>query len=98
MIQITTNNDVMIAVFQQDINFETTRIMEEILLHHTYSNISRLQIDLSAVRFIDSSGVRLFISWLYPLKDRIHIEIIGASAPIKNVLSICQIDQFVDVK
>lgn len=97
MINIVTYDDKIVVSFQQDINFETSRIMEETIQSQPWDT-PHLQIDLSAVRFIDSSGVRLLISWLYPLKDRVRIEMTGVSAPIKHILSICQLDQIVDIK
>jgi anti-sigma B factor antagonist len=97
MIRFEENNEMIVVSFQQDLNFETTRLMEEQLQRHQY-NTKELQIDFSAVRFIDSSGVSLLIKWLYPLKEKMHISIVGASLPVKNILSICKLDKFVQVK
>jgi anti-sigma B factor antagonist len=82
-----------------DINFETSRKLElEIQAYEISKDVKELEIDLSCVRFIDSTGVSILIKWLHPLTKTIEVSLVGASAPIKNILHICKIDQFVQVQ
>ncbi len=83
--------------FEVDLNFETSRRLEEKLFSVDISS-SNLEVDFSKVHFIDSTGVSLLIKWLYPSKDKYKVTITGASEQVKNVLAICKIDQFIQVQ
>lgn len=96
--QIKNGNCLFVSI-HTDINFETGRDLEvEVKEFKVESEITTITIDLSDVRFIDSTGISLLIKWLYPLSTNCEVTISGASEPIKNILRISKIDTFVNVK
>ncbi|WP_096200866.1 STAS domain-containing protein [Bacillus sp. FJAT-45350] len=99
MIEFINKEDSKLAVIVQgDINFETARELEITIMEQDFEvKAKEIEIDLSDVRFIDSTGVSLLIKWLHPLSKESEIIISNASEPIKNILKICKIDQFVTV-
>ncbi|WLR52927.1 STAS domain-containing protein [Bacillus tianshenii] len=98
MITFQEANSTLNITINTDINFETTREMELILQDYDISsNITELNLDFKGVRFVDSTGVSLLIKWLHPLTNSKIVRIHNASAPIKNVLRICKLEQFVEV-
>ena len=62
------------------------------------AHVDMLQINLSHVNFIDSTGISFFVRWLYPLSSMMKIEFKGTKEPVKRILSICKIDQFVRIR
>ncbi|MFJ7640685.1 STAS domain-containing protein [Peribacillus sp. NPDC097224] len=79
-----------------DIHYENSSYLERLLnTFQVPDNIDRLQIDLSQVKFIDSTGISFLVKWLYPLSANLEIEMTGATKPVKKILSICKIEQFV---
>ncbi|MFJ7832505.1 STAS domain-containing protein [Peribacillus sp. NPDC097206] len=79
-----------------DIHYENSSYLERLLnTFQVPDNIDRLQIDLSKVKFIDSTGISFLVKWLYPLSANLEIEMTGATKPVKKILSICKIEQFV---
>ncbi|MGE7782130.1 STAS domain-containing protein [Peribacillus sp. NPDC097264] len=79
-----------------DIHYENSSYLERLLnTFQVPDNIDRLQIDLSKVKFIDSTGISFLVKWLYPLSANLEIEMTGATKPVKKILSICKMEQFV---
>lgn len=61
-------------------------------------HVNKLRIDLSHVNFIDSTGISFLVRWLYPLSSQLSIEFKGTKEPVKRILAICKIDQFVRIR
>lgn len=79
-----------------DVHYENASYFENLLTtFQVPEHIERLQIDLSKVTFIDSTGISFLVKWLYPLSTKLDIELTGATEPVKKILSICKMDQFV---
>lgn len=91
------DNRLLITIYK-DINFETARDLEyEVKNFEIPEKVTFVKLDLSNVRFIDSTGVSLMIKWLFPLSKQYKISINGASEPLKNILRISKIDQIITV-
>ena len=79
-----------------DVHYENYSYFEKTLnTFQVPEYINRIQIDLSKVNFIDSTGISFLVKWLYPLSATLDIELTGATEPVKKILSICKMDQFV---
>jgi anti-anti-sigma factor len=98
MLQTILNENTMLVKVSTDIHFENSHQLEVDLVEFIVPNETvKMVIDFKNVGFIDSTGISYLIKWLHPLSEKIPIEIIGASEPVKKILEICKIDQFVKV-
>lgn len=98
MIQYNVLGTSMHVKINQDVHFENARELE--LYLQTFAvekEIEKLDIDLSNVQFIDSTGIGMLITWLYPLSEKHSIEIKGASVHVKRILSICRMHEFTTI-
>lgn len=95
---VTEDDNQLLIIIHKDINFETVRDLEiQVKNFELPEEIASIKLDLSAVRFIDSTGVSLMIKWLFPLSKQYPVSIDGASEPLRNIFRISKIDQFVTV-
>lgn len=96
MVYFLEKNNKVIVNIDEDINFETAEKIEEHINKYEFpQEIEEVIVDLSKVRFIDSTGVSILIKWLHPISQQRKVSFEGSTKPIKNILKICKIDQFV---
>ncbi|MFJ7748198.1 STAS domain-containing protein [Peribacillus sp. NPDC097295] len=96
MLHTHINQDTFNINILNDVHYENSTYFERLLnTFQVPDNINRIQIDLSKVNFIDSTGISFLVKWLYPLSAKLDIELTGATEPVKKILSICKMDQFV---
>lgn len=98
MVYFNQKDNKMFIDINTDINFETSEQIEKEITKYTIPDeVEEVVIDLSNVRFIDSTGVSILIKWLHPISLSKKVSLVGSSEPIKNILKICKIDQFVAI-
>lgn len=98
MLQTKIKDDLLEIKVLRDIHFENFPQLEmELEEFKLPENIRHIIIDFSNVTFIDSTGISFLVKWLHPLKDRMTLQFNGVREPVKKILSICKIDQFVEV-
>lgn len=98
LINFVDNGDVLNASFNNDIHFETSRLLEEELSKfETKSKYKKVVIDFSNVRFVDSSGISLLLKWIHPMSTHARIELVHVSEPVQNIFKICKLDQFAQI-
>lgn len=98
MVDFLKKDKVVYVNFHDDINFETAEEIEAHITKYSFSeDLEEVVVDLSKVRFIDSTGVSILIKWLYPISQQAEVTFQGSTEPIKNILKISKIDQFVAI-
>lgn len=98
MVYFSNKENKVYVNIDTDINFETAEQVEkEIANYQLPDGVEEIVINLSKVRFIDSTGVSILIKWLHPISKSLKVSFEGSTEPIKNILRICKIDQFVAI-
>ena len=98
LIDFIENGKVLHARFKNDIHFETSHLLQEELSKFQLSNeFTKVVIDFSKVRFVDSSGIGLLLKWIHPMSNLVSVELIHVSEPVQNIFRICKLDEFADI-
>lgn len=98
LINFKDSGDVLNASFNNDIHFETSRLLEEELSKlESLHDYNKVVIDFSNVRFVDSSGISLLLKWIYPMSGHAQVELVHVSEPVQNIFKICKLDQFANI-
>lgn len=98
MLQIFNYEDICKVHILKDVHLENSQFLEEALETFDIPNyVKTLQVSFANVKFIDSTGISFLVKWLYPLSEKVEIEILDVTEPVKKILFICKINQFVKI-
>ena len=91
--EITEKPGACVVAFSGEIDLESSPVAREILIK-CFENTRKVIVDLSAVSYIDSSGVASLVEALQAAKKSGGIFILAAtSEPIRRVLELARLDK-----
>ncbi|WP_042352511.1 STAS domain-containing protein [Bacillus massiliigorillae] len=95
MLQVTLKDSTLFITVENDIHFEHLPELEcDLQDFKPPFNVVRICLDLSKVRFIDSTGVVSLLNWLHPLSQKYSVEMMGLNEHVESILKICEIEHF----
>ena len=91
--EVIEKHGVSIVVLKGDVDLESSPAAREILLK-TINGADRVLVDLSAVNYIDSSGVASLVEALQASKkDQTQFALAAVSEPTRRVLELARLDK-----
>ncbi|MEH6941962.1 STAS domain-containing protein [Bacillus sp. JJ722] len=99
MLQVTLKDSTLLITVESDLHLGHLPEFECDLQDFTLPlNVVKICLDLSKVRFIDSTGVMSLVNWLHPLSQKYAIELVGLNERVASILKICEIEQFSSIR
>ena len=96
-IQDDRRNEVVRLALRGDLDLATAPTLEEHLMRVEQDDISGVLIDLRDLTFVDSTGLRTFLSAHNRAKDNGHrLALIGASDQLRKILQVTATEYVVD--
>jgi anti-anti-sigma factor len=94
-IQISRRDDVVIAQLDGDIDLANTPTISATILEAVPNDALGLVVDLSAVRYIDSVGIRMLFTFVRELNDSRQGMAIAVppESPVRKLLKITHLDE-----
>jgi anti-sigma B factor antagonist len=91
--EVIEKQGVSIVILKGDVDLESSPAAREILLK-TINGAGRVLVDLSAVNYIDSSGVASLVEALQASKkDHTQFALAAVSEPTRRVLELARLDK-----
>lgn len=95
MLQVTLKDSTLLITVESDLHFEHLPELECDLQDFKLPlNVVKICLDLSKVRFIDSTGVMFLVNWLHSLSQKYSIELVDLNEHVESILKICGIEHF----
>ena len=94
-----TLNGAAIVALRGEIDLHSSPGLRKVLLDYVQQKTPRLIIDLSAVTYVDSSGVGTLVELKRKLdRQRGQVVLVGVQPRVKSVFEITQLDKFFEMK
>ena len=89
------HNGAAVIALQGEIDLHSSPALRKVLLDHVQQKTPRVLIDMSAVTYVDSSGVGTLVELKRKLdRQRGAVVLVGVQPRVRSVFEITQLDKF----